>query len=218
MAEIIAGAAMMEVAKQLVVVARKAYRCRIVASNLATMIMDLQPTINEIRSSGVTLPPHRQAQLRTFSETLENCKKLTDKVLRCKRWNMARQLYHAKKMEVVENQISSYLRWQILAHILADVHLLRAESDVRFSQIDRSLDSLDVQMTDVLSDVHHLQATSEARFDRTDRNFDSVSEILGAFEVRFDQIDRNFDALRTAKGQGYDADNRDRTEPSHLGE
>ncbi|KAF3536066.1 hypothetical protein F2Q69_00018406 [Brassica cretica] len=168
MAEIIAGEAMMEVAKQLVVVARKAYRCRIVASNLATMIMDLQPTINEIRSSGVTLPPHRQAQLRG------------------RFW-----LY---------------------------VHLLRAESDVRFSQIDLSLDSLDVQMTDVLSDVHHLQATSEARFDRTDRNFDSVSEILGAFEVRFDQIDRNFDALRTAKGQGYDADNRDRTEPSHLGE
>lgn len=192
---------MTEAAKQLFAVSRKALGCRGVASNLATMIMDLQPTISEIRSSGVTLPPHRQAQLLIFSETLEQCKKLSEKVLRTNRYNMVRQLNNANKMEELEKKISRFLRWQVLAHILAEVHLLRAESDVRFNRIDRSLGGLDVQMTDVLVGVHRLQATSEVRFDRIDRSFDRVSEMLGSFEVRFDRIDRFFDSLRGGSGE-----------------
>ncbi|CAN7037326.1 unnamed protein product, partial [Brassica rapa subsp. trilocularis] len=188
MAELIGGEVMTEAAKQLFMVSSKAWRAKDTASNLAAMITDLQPTISEIRNSGVTLPPHRQAQLGIFSKTLEKCKELTGKVLRSRRWNMVRQVYLVNKMEGLEKQISRFLRWQILAHILADVHLLRAESDARFNKIDRSLDSLDVQMTDVLVGVHHLQATSEVRFDRIDRNFDRVSEMLGTFEVRFDSI------------------------------
>lgn len=179
---------MTEAAKQLLAVSSKAWRGKDTASNLAAMITDLQPTISEIRNSGVTLPPHRQAQLGMFSETLEKCKKLADKVLGCTRWNMVSQVYYVNKMEGLEKQISRFLRWQILAHTLAEVHLLRAESHARFNKIDRSLDSLDVQMTDVLSGVHHLQATSEVRFDRIDRNFDRVSEMLGTFEVRLDSI------------------------------
>ncbi|RID72977.1 hypothetical protein BRARA_B00151 [Brassica rapa] len=203
MAELIGGEVMTEAAKQLFMVSSKAWRAKDTASNLAAMITDLQPTISEIRNSGVTLPPHRQAQLGIFSKTLEKCKELTGKVLRSRRWNMVRQVYLVNKMEGLEKQISRFLRWQILAHILADVHLLRAESDARFNKIDRSLDSLDVQMTDVLVGVHHLQATSEVRFDRIDRNFDRVSEMLGTFEVRFDSIrgggELIRDGLRTAE-------------------
>ncbi|KAL0728602.1 hypothetical protein Bca4012_024695 [Brassica carinata] len=196
MAELIGGEVMTEAAKQLFAVSSKVWRCKDVASNLATMITDLQPTISEIRNSGVTLPPHRQAQLLMFSKTLEQCKKVTEKALGTRRCNMVRQVQYVNKMEVLEKRISSFLRWQVLAHILADVHLLRAESDVRFGKVDRSLDSLDVQMTDVLVGVHHLQATSEVRFDRIDRSFDRVSEMLGTFEVRFDGIDRSFDSLK----------------------
>ncbi|CAH8324421.1 unnamed protein product [Eruca vesicaria subsp. sativa] len=199
MAELI-GEVMTEAALQLFMVSRKAYGCKGVASNLADMIVDIQPTISEIRNSGVTLPPHREAQLSKFSETLEKCLKLTNDALKTSRWNISRQLYQAKKMEALEKRISSFLRCQVLAHILADVHLIRADSDVRFSRVDRSLDSMNRQMTHVLSHVHHLQATCEMRFDCTDRSVDRVNEQMCTFEVRFDRTDRNFDTLSDQLG------------------
>ncbi|CAH8379354.1 unnamed protein product [Eruca vesicaria subsp. sativa] len=145
MAELIGGEVVTELVKQLFAVSKKAIRCRGVAENLATMIEGVQPTIKEILYSGVEVSAHRQVQLRMFSETLDKCKKLTDKVLKCHRWNMVRQLYHAKKMEDLEKKIGSFIRGLPL-HVLADVHHLRADSEVRFDRIDRGFDSLSEKM------------------------------------------------------------------------
>ncbi|KAJ4883500.1 Disease resistance protein (NBS-LRR class) family [Raphanus sativus] len=141
MAELIGGEVVTELVKQLFAVSRKAVRCRGVAKNLGTMIEGVQPTIKEILYSGVEVSPHRQVQLRMFSETLDKCKKLTDKVLQCHRWNMVRQLYHAKKMEDLEKKIAGFIG-RLPLHVLCDVHHLRADSEVRFDRIDRGFDSL----------------------------------------------------------------------------
>ncbi|KAF2538371.1 hypothetical protein F2Q70_00006679 [Brassica cretica] len=145
MAELIGGEVVTELVKQLFAVSKKALRCRGVAENLATMIAGVQPTIKEIVYSGVEVSAHRQVQLRMFSETLDKCKKLTDKVLKCNRWNMVRQLYHAKKMEDLEKKISRFIQGLPL-HVLCDVHHLRADSEVRFDRIDRGFDSLSEKM------------------------------------------------------------------------
>ncbi|CAG7912006.1 unnamed protein product, partial [Brassica rapa] len=145
MAELIGGEVVTELVKQLFAVSRKALRCRGVAENLANMIAGVQPTIKEILYSGVEVSAHRQVQLRMFSETLDKCKKLTDKVLKCNRWNMVRQLYHAKKMEDLEKKISRFIQGLPL-HVLCDVHHLRADSEVRFDRIDRGFDSLSEKM------------------------------------------------------------------------
>lgn len=110
MAELIGGVVGTELVKQLFAVSRKAFRCRGVAQNLATMIEGVQPAIKEIFYSGVEVSPHLQVQLRMYSETLDRCRKLTDKVLKCQRWNMVRQLYHAKKMEVLEKKIFIFIQ------------------------------------------------------------------------------------------------------------
>ncbi|KAF3504712.1 hypothetical protein F2Q69_00045620 [Brassica cretica] len=145
MAELIGGEVVTELVKQLFAVSKKALRCRGVAENLATMIAGVQPTIKEIVYSGVEVSAHRQVQLRMFSETLDKCKKLTDKVLKCNRWNMVRQLYHAKKMEDLAKKISRFIQGLPL-HVLCDVHHLRADSEVRFDRIDRGFDSLSEKM------------------------------------------------------------------------
>lgn len=145
MAELLGGEVVTELVKQLFAVSKKALRCRGVAENLATMIEGVQPTIKEILYSSVEVSEHRQVQLRMFSETLDKCKKLTDKVLKCHRWNMVRQLYHAKKMEDLEKKIASFIR-SLPLHVLADVHHLRADSEVRFDRIDRGFDSLSEKM------------------------------------------------------------------------
>ncbi|KFK23626.1 hypothetical protein AALP_AAs65482U000100 [Arabis alpina] len=142
MAELIGGVALAELLRQLVAVSQKGYRCKGVAGNLAIMIGDIQPTIREIQHSGVELSQHRHVQLRIFSETLEKCRKLAEKVLKYKRCDMFRQLYHANKMEGLEKKISSFLKGPLLTHILADVHHLRADSEVRFDRIDRNVDRL----------------------------------------------------------------------------
>lgn len=141
MAELVGGEVVTELVKQLFAVSRKSFRCRSIAGNLAIMIKDVQPNIEEILYSGVEVSEHRQVQLRMFSETLDRCKKLTDKVLKCHRWNMVRQLFHVKKMEDLEKKISKFIQGLPL-HILADVHHLRADVDVRLDRIDRNCDSL----------------------------------------------------------------------------
>lgn len=145
MAEMIGGEVVTELVKQLFSVSRKAFRCRGVAGNLATMIENVQPTIKEVLYSGVEVSAHRQVQLRMFSETLEKCRKLTEKVLKCHRWNMVRQLYHAKKMEDLEKKISTFLQGMPL-HILADVHHHRVDNEVRLDRIDRNVDSLNEKL------------------------------------------------------------------------
>ncbi|KAL1201429.1 putative disease resistance protein [Cardamine amara subsp. amara] len=146
MADIICGEVITELVKQLYAISSRAYRCRGIALKLGTRIEGLQPTIKEIQYSGVELTEHRQVQLRMFSETLDKCKKLTDKVIKCNRWNMVRQLYHVRKMEDFDKKISTFLGGPLLTQILADVHLLRADSEVRLDRIDRSVDSLNEKL------------------------------------------------------------------------
>ncbi|KAG7601180.1 NB-ARC [Arabidopsis thaliana x Arabidopsis arenosa] len=146
MADIIGGEVVTELVRQLYAVSQKTLRCRGIAKNLATMIDGLQPTIKEIQYSGVELTPHRQAQLRMFSETLDKCRKLTEKVLKSSRWNMVRQLLHVRKMENLQSKVSSFLNGQLLVHVLADVHHVRADSEFRFDRIDRKVDSLNEKL------------------------------------------------------------------------
>ncbi|XP_009108808.1 probable disease resistance protein At4g33300 [Brassica rapa] len=137
-----AGEIATELLKQLFMISAKAWKYKSVAERLIDLIEDIQPTIKEIQYSGVELPPHRQAQIGMLSNTLEKGKKLTEKVLSARRWNVYRQLTLARKMEKLEKDISNFLKNQILTHILADVHLLRANSDVRFDRVDRSLEMM----------------------------------------------------------------------------
>uniref|UniRef100_A0A1J3G2V7 Putative disease resistance protein n=1 Tax=Noccaea caerulescens TaxID=107243 RepID=A0A1J3G2V7_NOCCA len=141
-----AGEIATELLKQLFMISAKAWRYKSTAEQLITLIEDIQPTIKEIQYSGVELPPHRQAQIGVLFETLEKGKKLTEKVLKSHRWNMVRQLYLVRKMERLERTISNFLKAPILTHILADVHLLRANSDVRFDRVDRNLEMMSEQL------------------------------------------------------------------------
>lgn len=59
---------------------------------------------------------------------------------------MYRQFTLAKKMEKLEKTISDFMKNQILTHILADVHQLRANADVRFDRVERSLTGLEEQL------------------------------------------------------------------------
>nr|AAO63306.1 At3g26470 [Arabidopsis thaliana]BAC41851.1 unknown protein [Arabidopsis thaliana] len=126
-----AGELATELLKQLFLISARAGRYKNTADNLSTLIENIQPTIKEIQYSGVELPAHRQAQIRILFESLEKGKKLMDKFLTCNRWNMIRQLYLMKKMEKLEKTLSDFFRASILTHILADLHLLRANSDER---------------------------------------------------------------------------------------
>lgn len=137
---------MAELLRQLTAVCMKGYKCKSSALNLATMIGDIQPTVREIQYSGVELSQHRQIQLRIFSETLEKCGKLAEKVLKCHRCDVFRQLYYSNKMEGLENKISSFLKGPLLTHILADIHHIRADSEVRFDRIDRNVDRLNEKL------------------------------------------------------------------------
>ncbi|KAL1215879.1 putative disease resistance protein [Cardamine amara subsp. amara] len=135
-----------ELLKQLVFLSAKACRYKGTAENLIALIEDVQPTIKEIQFGGVELPAHRQAQIRMLSETLEKGRKLTENCLSCRRWNVGRQLYLSKKMEKLEKTIAAFFRGPILTNILADVHLLRANSDVRWDRVDRNLEIMNEQL------------------------------------------------------------------------
>ncbi|XP_010437782.1 PREDICTED: probable disease resistance protein At4g33300 [Camelina sativa] len=137
-----AGEIATELLKQLVMISAKAWRYKNTAKQLLELIETIQPTVKEIQYSGVELPPHRQTQIRMLFESLEKGKKLTDKVLGSHRWNLYRQLTLARKMEKLEKTISNFLKAGIHTHILADVHLLRVNSDVRFDRVDKSLERM----------------------------------------------------------------------------
>lgn len=131
-----AGEVVTELLKQLLPISARAGRYKSTADNLSTLIENIQPTIKEIQYSGVELPAHRQTQIRMLFESLEKGKKLMDKFLTCNRWNMIRQLYLMKKMEKLEKTLSDFFKASILTHILADLHLLRANSDERSHEVD----------------------------------------------------------------------------------
>lgn len=135
-----AGEIATELLRQLFLISAKAWKYKSTADNLIALIEDIQPTIKEIQYSGVELPAHRQAQIGMLFDTFEKGKKLTEKVLSSRRWNMFRQLTLARKMEKLEKTITNFLKAPILAHILADVHRLRADSEERLDRVDRSLE------------------------------------------------------------------------------
>ncbi|KAG7545243.1 P-loop containing nucleoside triphosphate hydrolase [Arabidopsis suecica] len=135
-----AGEIATELLKQLFLISAKAWKYKSTADKLIALIEDIQPTIKEIQYSGVELPAHRQAQIGMLFDTFEKGKKLTEKVLSARRWNMFRQLTLARKMEKLEKTITNFLKAPILAHILADVHRLRADSEERLDRVDRSLE------------------------------------------------------------------------------
>ncbi|KAF8097061.1 hypothetical protein N665_0296s0042 [Sinapis alba] len=141
-----AGEIATELLKQLIFISAKAWKYKTIADKLITLIESMQPTIHEIQYSGVELPAHRQAQIGILFNTLEKGKKLTDKVLSSRRWNMYRQFTLARKMEKLEKTISDFMKNQILTHILADIHLIRANADVRFDRVDRSIHILEEQL------------------------------------------------------------------------
>ncbi|CAA0397342.1 unnamed protein product [Arabidopsis thaliana] len=135
-----AGEIATELLKQLFTISTTAWRYKNTAKQLLTLIDSIRPTIKEIQYSGVELPAHRQAQIGMLFDTLEKGKKLTDKVLSSKRWNLYRQLTLARKMEKLEKTISNFLKNEVFTHILADVHHLRADTSVRLDRVDMSLD------------------------------------------------------------------------------
>ncbi|CAN7069173.1 unnamed protein product [Brassica oleracea var. botrytis] len=141
-----AGEIATELLKQLFSISAKAWKYKNIADRLIALIETIQPTIKEIQYSGVELPPHRQAQIGMLFSTLEKGHKLTERVLSSRRWNMYRQFTLAKKMEKLEKTISDFMKNQILTHILADVHQLRANADVRFDRVERSLTGLEEQL------------------------------------------------------------------------
>ncbi|CAF2108739.1 hypothetical protein Bca4012_094059 [Brassica carinata] len=56
-----------------------------------------------------------------FFEILEKARKLSEKVLRCKRYN-PKHIYHANEMKELERKITRLLSSSVLVDILADVN------------------------------------------------------------------------------------------------
>ncbi|XP_023638190.1 probable disease resistance protein At5g04720 [Capsella rubella] len=191
MAEAIGIEVVKELVKQLSAVSKKAYMCKSIAKNLATTIADFQPTILEIMDSSGESSEHRQDQLRMFFDNLEECRMLTEKVLRCKRWNLVRQINYVKKMEDLDRKISRFFKGPVHLHVLADVrHLVGAVDRMnknvhKREQVnvisDKSNDegrlavdrmnknvyrSEQVTMTQTLANVHCLRDTSRVSLDR----------------------------------------------------
>ncbi|CAL9217242.1 unnamed protein product [Arabidopsis halleri] len=144
--DLFAGDITTQLLKLLVLVANTVYSCKGIAERLITMISDVQPTIKDIQYSGVELSNHRQTQLRGFFEILEKARKLCEKVLRCRRWNL-KHVYHANKMKDLEKNISRFLNSQILLFVLAEVCHLRVNGD----RIERNMDRLLSERNDSLS-------------------------------------------------------------------
>ncbi|KAG7557090.1 Protein kinase-like domain superfamily [Arabidopsis suecica] len=126
---------MTELVTQLLIISGRSWRYTNTAKQLITLIESNRPMISKIQYSGVELPNHHQAQIRMFVEKLEKGKKLTDKVLSSRRWNLYRRLTLARKMEQLAKTISGICKDAVFTHILADVHNLLA---VRWSSSSSS--------------------------------------------------------------------------------
>ncbi|KAK7310482.1 hypothetical protein RJT34_08035 [Clitoria ternatea] len=138
-----AGEIATELLKMLINISRKSLLCRTSADQLITYIHDLLPTIQEIKYSGVELPPLRQAQLDRLSETLRSGVELSHKVLSSSRWNVYKNLQLAKKMEKLEKTVSRFLLGPMQAHIMADVAHTRFEVAERFDRVENSCRKLE---------------------------------------------------------------------------
>lgn len=144
--DIVAGDITPELLKLLATVARTVYGCKGIAERLITLISDVQPTIREIQDSGVQLSEHRQTQMRIFFEILEKARKLSEKVLRCRRLN-PKHIYYANKMKDLEKKIVRFLSTSVLVDILADVNRNRFSCEKKCDRLNERMDSLSIEKT-----------------------------------------------------------------------
>ncbi|KAK7310481.1 hypothetical protein RJT34_08034 [Clitoria ternatea] len=124
--------------KMVVSITRKTLKCRSSAEQLITYVHELLPTIDEIKYSGVELPPLRQSQLDRLSEILRSAVELSHQALSSSRWNVYRNFQLAKKMDRLEKHVTAFLQVPLQAHILADVAHARFELAERFDRVDAS--------------------------------------------------------------------------------
>ncbi|XP_052202856.1 probable disease resistance protein At4g33300 [Diospyros lotus] len=141
-----AGEIATELLKVLVEIARKSALCKASAEQLISSIQVLLPVIQEIKYSGVELPPERQRQLDGLSETLRTGLELAAKVRACRRWNVYKNFQMVRKMEKLEKTVSRFLKGPMQAHVLADVHHLRFESAERFDRLEGSARRLEQRL------------------------------------------------------------------------
>lgn len=125
-----------ELLKQLFTISRKSCLCKSSAAQLITYIEELLPIIQEIKYSGVELSAFRQSQLDRLSGTLNQGRELANKVLTSPRWNVYKNLQLARKMERLEKTVSRFLQGPMQAHMVADVHHMRFETDERFDRLE----------------------------------------------------------------------------------
>ncbi|XP_006279735.2 putative disease resistance protein At5g47280 [Capsella rubella] len=187
MAEAIGIEVVKELVKQLYAVSKKAYMCKDIAKNLATTIDDLQPTIQEIMDSSGESSQHRQDQLRMFFDNLEECRMLTEKVLKCKRWNFVRQINYVKKMEDLDRKIYRFSQGIVPLHTLADVRHLRGAVD-RMSK-----------------NVHRNEQVTKARIfaygDNSTARLDQIEKFLDILIDRITSLKINIFNLSEGKGK-----------------
>ncbi|XP_042411931.1 probable disease resistance protein At5g04720 [Zingiber officinale] len=135
-----AGEIATELIKELLNVVRMTYLCRPTAEQLKRSVDSLLPIVQEISLSGVELPQHRQNQLSELADNLRLALELARKAAASPRWNVYRSMQLARKMERIDNWITRWIERQIPAHVLADVHHIRADYAARFDRIERTLD------------------------------------------------------------------------------
>ncbi|PSR99733.1 Disease resistance protein [Actinidia chinensis var. chinensis] len=141
-----AGEIATELLKNLVKICRKSVLCKRTAEQLVTSIDDLLPIIQEIKYTGVELPPPRQRHLDALSETLVGGRDLARKVSNSGRWNVYKNLQLARKMEKLEKKVSGFLNGPLQAYILADVHHLRFDTAEKFDRIENSTRRLEQRL------------------------------------------------------------------------
>ncbi|KAL0736600.1 hypothetical protein Bca4012_012810 [Brassica carinata] len=115
--------------------------------------------------------PHRQLQLCRFADTLARGRKITEKVLSARRFDVYTKLRLVNRMKDLQKEISSFLKGPLHTHILADFRHFQTVSEAHFEQM-------------------------EQRFCEIDRNLHGLNEQLATSEVHFDRMDMNFDTLR----------------------
>lgn len=144
--DLFAGEIAAELLKMLISICRRSSLCKSSAEQFRTTIEELLPTIQEIKYSGVELPPIRQTQLDHLSETLKDGIELCRKVLASTRWNVYKNLQLARKMEKLEKKVSRFLNGPMQAHVLADVHHMRFETAERFDRMEGSARRLEQRL------------------------------------------------------------------------
>ncbi|GFY86904.1 ADR1-like 2 [Actinidia rufa] len=144
--DFIAGKVATELLEMLDEICRKSFLCKPTAAQLVTSIQDLLPTIQEIKYTGVAIPPPRQRQIDALSETLVRGRDLAHEILNSGRWNFLKNVQLARKMEKLEKKVSRFVNGPLQAHVLADVHHLRHDSEKKFDRIENSIRQLEQRL------------------------------------------------------------------------